>query len=130
MTPLEVVRHRDLRSILPPGAGSPYPTADTRRTARGGYTLGVIFDWENALVVRCSLPIVGGDYRLHVRSSVHARQTRYGLYARRWRGQGSATQAVHVGDNYTPTCCCALGGHRGILLTRGQAAWMALDCRE
>lgn len=120
---------------LTPGAWKLYPDvlptlADLRER---GYTLGVISDWESALIGKVLLPLGVGRYIDFMVVSGVQREAKpgSGLYREALARAGvKAHQAVHVGDNYiTDVLGARSAGIEGILLDReGARRQMALDC--
>jgi REG-2-like HAD superfamily hydrolase len=121
--------------FLAPGAWKLYPDVlpTLAKLRERGYTLGVISDWENALVSKVLLPLGVGRYIDFIVVSSVQREAKpgSGLYREALARAGVAPhQAVHVGDNYiTDVLGARSAGIEGILLDReGKRREMALDC--
>jgi putative hydrolase of the HAD superfamily len=123
------------RRYLAPGAWTLYPDVLPTLAAlrQRGYTLGVISDWESALIGKVLLPLGVGRYIDFMVVSTVQREAKpgSGLYREALaRARVPANQAAHVGDNYiTDVLGARSAGIQGILLDReGARRDMPLDC--
>ncbi|MDQ5825711.1 MAG: HAD-IA family hydrolase [Chloroflexota bacterium] len=120
---------------LVPGAWKLYPDVlpTLASLSDKGYKLGVVSDWESALIGKVLLPLGVGRYIDFMVVSGVQREAKpgSGLYREALARAGvTANQAVHVGDNYvTDVLGARSAGVAGILLDReGVRRDMALDC--
>ncbi len=125
------------RQFLGPGAWTLYPDVlpMLRQLREGGYTVGVVSDWESALVGKVLLPLGVGPYIDFMVVSTVMREAKpgSGLYREALSRAGVAPhEAVHVGDNYiTDVLGARSAGIEGILLDRdGLRDDARLDCRR
>jgi REG-2-like HAD superfamily hydrolase len=122
-------------SYMAPGAWKLYPDVlpTLEKLRERGYTLGVVSDWESALIGKVLLPLGVGRYIDFMVVSGVQREAKpgSGLYREALARAGvQPHQAVHVGDNYiTDVLGARSAGIEGILLDRdGNRREMALDC--
>lgn len=125
------------RQFLSPGAWKLYPDVlpALEHLRERGYTVGVVSDWESALVGKVLLPLGVGPYIDFIVVSTVMREAKpgSGLYREALARAGVAPhEAIHVGDNYiTDVLGARSAGIEGILLDReGGHGDMALDCRR
>lgn len=133
---LEACAAEVYRQFLAPGAWKLYPDVlpILRHLHEHGYRVGVVSDWESALVGTVLLPLGVGPYIDFMVVSTVMREAKpgSGLYREALARAGVAPhEAVHVGDNYiTDVLGARSAGIEGILLDRdGTRANPALDCR-
>lgn len=132
---LEACAAEVYRQFLAPGAWKLYPDVlpILRHLHEQGYTIGVVSDWESALVGTVLLPLGVGPYIDFMVVSTVMREAKpgSGLYREALARAGVAShEAVHVGDNYiTDVLGARSAGIEGILLDRDDKYREAtLDC--
>jgi putative hydrolase of the HAD superfamily len=119
---------------LAPGAWILYPDVlpTLERLRERGYKVGVVSDWESALISKVLLPLGVGPYIDFMVVSTVMREAKpgSGLYREALARAGvQPHEAVHVGDNYITDVLGARSvGVEGILLDRSGRHEVPLDC--